>query len=819
LGRDPEYRARFLREARAEASLSHPSIATCFAVGEAPLDPPDLIPSDTPGAPSAPKLFLTMEYVPGSDLSAIVGGHPIPIPRVLDLTSQIAAGLEAAHAAGVVHRDLKPGNLRVTPDGRVKILDFGLAATLPRADRDTQSFVTSHDRVMGTCHFIAPEQAHGRTIDPRSDLFSLGVTLYLLVTGRLPFDGDSFVEVADSVAHTEPPPMARFANGVPDELERILRKLLAKDPDARYQSAHEVRTDLARLQEQPLPKPIRTGTRGRRARLLAFGSVVALIAGWWGWQHRMPPSWRTLAIVPFVNQTGDPRLDYIGSGLSADLTSLLIGGTHLNLAGASTVTAIEPARRTPTILAHELGADITLAGSLRKREDGLHLDLELVEGRRGLVVWAQDYDYELAGGEEVERRIVRDLRRRLSGSAGPSPKPAPASGKPAVASAYDGVLRAWSALDDPDDPHGPDRALSHVAKALEQDPDFALAWACRSRALWKLWRRDKSEESLRLAEEAANRALRLNPELLEARLARAQVYRATSRYADAIHELKDVLRVNPNWDEAELHLAATYRDAGALAQSEPHFRHVTQVRPGYWRNWNSLGDLLFFRGDYPGARQAYGKVIELVPNNDLGYARLAAVEILTGNYDLAIALYEKLQAPVQDGPTATNIGTAYFFARRLREARQFYELAVRLDPRNIVAWRNLGDLDERAGRPDSARVRYDQALRLADEQLHLDPRSPALHVQRILCLAKLGRCDEARTDLAAIPDSLIAESADLTHMLAKMHATCGQRAEAVAGARRAAKLGVSVALMRDEDEFAALVRDPGFPASSVRRMR
>ena len=812
LARNEEYRERFLREARAAASLSHHAIAMCFAEGEAAIDPPDLIPSDRPGVPPAPRLYLAMEFVPGSDLSALAGGEPLAIPRVLDLAGQIAAGLEAAHAAGVVHRDLKPANVRVTPDGRVKIVDFGLAAIIPKPEGDTDALQTSRDHVMGTWQFMSPEQTLGRTIDPRSDLFSLGSIIYLLVTGRLPFAGRTSAEVGDAVRHAEPPPMARYANGVPDELERIVRKLLAKRPDDRYQSAHEVRTDIAGLQKGPAPAPRKP--IGRRALLLAFGSVLALIGAWYArdhWVHWGDRPWRSLAVVPFVNRTGDSRLDYLGDGIAADLMGSLVRGSHLNVAAASTVQAIQPSLRSPVNLLHELGVDATLVGSLSRRDGALHLALELVEGRHGFVIWAESYDYDLAAVDDVERQIVRDVIHRLLGSSRDQQGPAPRSTKPRVGSAYEAVLRAWGALDDPDDPNGPDRALTFVAQALDWDPDFALAWACRSRVLWKLWDRDKSVDSLRLAEEAADRAVRLNPELLEARLARAQIYRATSRYADAIRELTEVLRVNPNWDEAELHLAAAYRQAGALAEAESHFRHATQLRPGYWRNWNSLGQLLLIRGDYAGAREAFGQVIRLVPEKNVGYTSLATVEISVRRYDAAVALYGKLRTPVQDAPTASNMGTAYFFNHRFEEARVSYALAVRLEPGDIIAWMNLGDADTRTGRPDSAHVRYAEALHLADDQLHVDPWNRGLRVQRILCLAKVGQCDDVRAARAARADTLAAGNAELTHRLAKAYAVCGLRMDALRAAKKAVELGFSPGLLRDEDEFAALVSDPAFP--------
>ncbi|HXJ68115.1 MAG TPA: serine/threonine-protein kinase, partial [Verrucomicrobiae bacterium] len=470
--RDAEYRARFLREARTEASIDHPLIACCFSIGEADLDPPDLIPSATQEPPLPRKLYLTMEFIPGSDLSALVHGEPLAIERVLDLAGQIAEGLEVAHAAGVVHRDIKPANVRVTPDGRVKLLDFGLAAIIPKPNSKTDSFKSSIDRKMGTCHFMSPEQTNGRTIDPRTDLFSLGVVLYLLVTGRLPFTGETPYEVEDAIRHTEPPPMARYANGVSAELERITKKLLAKDASNRYQSAHEVHTDLVLLGKGPIaPEP---ESFAHRALLIAFGAVLVLIAAWAIWRIFVRPPWHALAVVPFVNRTGDPRLDYLGDGIAANLIGSLFRGSRLSVAAASTVQKIVPSERTARNLKHELGVDATLTGSLSRRDELLHLDLELVEGGHGFVIWAASYDYDLAAIDDTERQITCDVVRRLTGpSAGHVPQNTP---KFRSRSAYDAVLRAWSALDDPD-AKAPDRALAHVTQALELDPDFALAWA------------------------------------------------------------------------------------------------------------------------------------------------------------------------------------------------------------------------------------------------------------------------------------------------------------------------------------------------------
>ena len=816
LARDAEYRARFLREARAEASLSHAHIATCFDVGEARLDPPDLLHPGEPGPPPGRVLYLTMEYVPGTDLSALVGDRPMEMRCVIDLTLQIAEGLECAHASGLVHRDLKPTNVRVTPEGLAKILDFGLSRRwdmLSPRDGETQPFITSEGRVMGTVHYMAPEQAQGRTADPRSDLFSLGVILYELVTGKLPFSGDTPLQVLYAVTNEAQPPLERYASLVPPELERIVRKLLVKDPSHRYQSAHEVRTDLEQLRKDLVAPRLRLRYPARHTLVVAGVVVAVAFGGWWAWPRWGPRPVRSLAVLPFENHTGDPRLDYLCEGMAAGVLNDLVRNARFNVASLSSTRGIEPKQRSFDAVTHELGVESVLAGALRRQSGVAYLDVELT-GNRGFVLWSERYPHAMNNVLGIESEIVRQVASVLTGR---TIAPPGLHAQPRSASAYDFYLRATPHMEDADDPQGPDQALELYAKALELDPDFALAWAGKSAALWKIWNRDRNEESLRLSEEAANYAIRLNPALLEARVARAQIYRGTSRYAESIKELRDVLSINPNWDEAELQLAASYRDAGDLADAEKSLRQAVALRPNYWRNWNALGSLLVRRGDYDGARAAFRQIVRLVPEKNRGFEQLAAVEILRGDYAGAIAEYQKLPIPVQDGVLASNIASAYFFLRRIGEAKRFYVLAATLEPRNPSFRQNLGDLYVRAGEPDSARYQYAEAVRLLEDLLHVDPHNVMVQLDRATCLAKRGECAQALDALHRVAASLPANDAECAHLVAKLQALCGRRAEAVAAVRRAVDLGISASLIRDEDEFVALAGDPMFKSIARRK--
>ena len=425
------------------------------------------------------------------------------------------------------------------------------------------------------------------------------------------------------------------------------------------------------------------------------------------------------------------------------------------------------------------------------------------------MIWTDRFGYSLEEAMDLEWAVASRVSQRLTGrpTRGMAGKVPPRS-----TSAYALYLRAGDYLEDADDPSGPDEALRLYQRALDADPDFALAWAGRSRALWKIWNRDKTAESIRLAEEAADRAVRLDPELLEARLARAQIYRATSRYAASIGELQAVLSVTPNWDEAEVQLAAAYRESGDLVKAEASLRRAVALRPEYWRNWNQLGALLVRRGDYAGARTAFQQVVRLIPDKNRGYEQLAAVELLEADYAAAIDTYEKLPVPVQDGALATNIGTAYFYQRRLPEAERYYRLATGFEPRNPTYRLNLGDLHTRAGRPDSARVQYLEAVRLFEDMLHVDPNDTQLKLIRAVGLAKSGDCGQAEAALKGIASSLPANDAQSAHEVARIEAVCGQRARALEALRKAVALGFSVRLIQAEDEFRALAGDPAFLA-------
>lgn len=816
---DPSHRVRLLAEARALAKLDHENIVGILGCGEATPVPAGFLWPDQSGPHPASVVYLAMRYIEGRDLSDAMRAHRLPIDRSIDWARQIARGLEAAHAHGVVHRDLKPANIRVTPADVLKIVDFGLASSRRRlVDSVAPTQSPSRDVIIGTVGYSAPEQGgEAGHADPRCDLFSLGVILFEMVTARAPFEGDTVIEVLRQIATHEPPPLSRFARGVPDELERIVAKLLQKDPKKRYQSAHEVLTDLDRLRAPDSRSPEkRWWLLPRRFGPLAAGVVVvvALVGiGELAIKARLP---ETVAIAEIENSTGDPAMDRVAKGLGLDLMTSLVQACRVTVVVSTLRDAhglpIQDARR----IAREYGASSVLLGTLHIENDAapaplFSLHLRIVRASDNTTRWAKNWDAPATDIVGLVRQMTTSVTDYWPGLQGAEARAVDAlAARPQEAE--EAYLRGRAFLEETD-PGLRDSSLVHFDRALALDPEFGRALAGRARAKLAAYLRDRDTTRLGPAERDARRAAQMPASEIEGRIALARVLRERGRMIESISELQAALRLNDGYAETYTQLGESYGKLGEMDHAREYFRRSLDMQPASPKAWRAYGRyLLMTASDLPGAEQAFRREIQLNPDANRGYENLGFVYTQQCRYAEAIAIYAKRPRPGEKSlDLAGNRGTAHFFNGNYELALKDYLAAVSDSPED-GNWRiNLGDVYAHLGRRDDALREYRAAQGYFERDMTTDPEDVVVRARHAKSLAKIGEAARARQEAGRCIAAGPWRNAEAVHDLAMAFALCGERDMALAALDTLVSTrGFSACLVAAEDEFATLRGDARF---------
>ncbi len=679
---DPQALERFKREARAASALNHPNICSIYDVGE------------HEGMP-----FLVMELLEGQTLKERLAQGPLPAGELVDIALEVAGALGAAHAKGIVHRDIKPANIFLTVGGPAKILDFGVVKLLwdkppglSTPDQETvqdKAGALSHEHtitlpgtLMGTAPYMSPEQIRGEPVDARSDLFSLGATLYQAATGAFPFPGSTGPEIAQAILHELPVVPRKLRPDLPQELERIILKALEKDPARRCQSALELQAGLTRW------KRAREAS-GRRRWLWGIAASVLVILGaiFSANRPRPEPQVRRVAVLPLRNLSGSPDQDHLADGISDAIAGDLAKLRGLRVISRASAAQYKGTKKKASEIGRELNVDAIIEGSAAATGERVQIRVQLTRASTDETVWADSFDLDVRGIHEVQRAVARAVAREIRLQLAPSEEARLAKAGTASRGAFEAYLRGrhyWTKRTDADI----QRAVAYFRTAIDADPAYAAAYAALADCYNQLGTvavGGPPAEYRPLAIATARKAIEIDDQLAEAHAALGFAKMYDWDWAGAELELRRALDLNPSYASARVWHASYLAIWRRFDESIAEVERARDLDPLSLITQTQVGWMYQFAGRDEDAIAQFRKVLAIDPNFLWALWRLGQSYLETGRFREAVDTLEKAVVVSKNSPTMIGkLGEGYALAGRRAEAKRLLARLEKLSKQRYV---------------------------------------------------------------------------------------------------------------------------------------
>ncbi len=806
LTRDEDAKRRFVHEAQAASALDHPNICSIFDIDETPEG----------------QLFIAMACYDGESLKERIARRRLDVREAFEIAYSVAQGLARAHASGIVHRDIKPGNIMITTDGFVKIVDFGLAKLIGR------SRITGSGATLGTVAYMSPEQARSEEADERADIWSFGAVLYETLTGRIPFRGDIDQAVVYSILNEDPKPLREFRGDVPDTCAAVVAKCLKKNPDERYQSALEFCSALIETSEQlgwggsfatgtvRAVSMVRGGrTRRRRSALsLAVGAVVLALAGTLAWRH-----WRSdsiystdvrLAVMPF-ERLGDTPSQAFVDGLSQWVAGMFARASNYH--SSMWTVPYAPAEWDPGTSLEQArdryGANTVIIGNTQPNEGLQRLTLTLLPGnpsKHKRVEYVSFAPQQIGVARvEIAAAVLRLLQLELA----EDEIEIVAGSKDTIASATAFRLEGLGHLQHYRIADHADRALDAMTQAANTDSASAIAVAGLGLAYFRKHQRTENPELLELAKRVLLRAQSIDPSVVTPYQGLGTLYEDTGRSEEALLWLERALELEPRNIELLQRTAHNYIVEDRIDEAEQCYLRLLEFAPDYSMGQASLGWLYGRLGRYDDDFSHTKMAVDLAPNNHWALNRLGVCYYERDDMKRAREAWEKSFGLHPDCGSGVNLGNVLYFDERFEDASTYYAYVLEhCDSTDYEDWGNLAAtlyfVNDRA---DDARAAYRRAIDLAQKELAQRPDDG-------VTIAKLGdyyaMMGDTTMALRMIDLASGYSDKDAFFRIACAYEVLGRREKALQFAGNALRSGWPASLMEREPVLRGMTGDPRF---------